>query len=369
MVKAEFEIKRRLHLQKIKAEEEEKLRKENLLIDPLEKLNRLPNIRLQKIVKKEQIKTLQVITIPAPVPPHPSASVQNALTRLSGSGVTLKKMSTIDTNGTMTTNVIKTYSRTAKQQTTQPPPSLPSSPTRSDLKRKVRDSPKKVIKTEEVSPEIDDPKDTDYDPTSVRNTKVSTPKKRRLITRAGSVTAVTTQNQTNESLVVNISPGPVYVCTCCRDRFNTFEELKTHMSENTKCKYANTTCNVCGKVYENRKQLYSHSQSHKKSIHTCPDCHKTYSNKYSLENHRASVHGVELDVIEGLVYQCRICEKSFKSRKELFPHVYTHTNGKDDDDLAGIDPKRTPPHKVFIKISKYFVHIKTEPPSSPPPPL
>lgn len=347
VLNAEAEMKRR----------QERIKKENLLKDPLEKLTRL-GIRLQKVVKQDslQIITQQPIIInAAPTTTTATVQVQNALTRLSATGVTLKKMRPSIENGTTAIEpsvapVIRTYSRAATKV-------LPTSPSRTELKRKAKESPAK-IKTEIASPEDDDPKDTDYSPNPVKET---TPKKRRIVTKVVDLHSPTTKTVNNETFVVNVNPGPVYVCTNCRSRFNTFEELKTHMRESIMCKYANTTCNVCGKIYESRKQLYSHSQRHKIASNHCPECGKTYSSKYSLENHRASVHGVEMEEVEGLQYQCRICSESFKTRKELFPHVFSHTNGKDDDELNQIDPKKHGPQKIYSKVSKYFIEIKTEP--------
>lgn len=43
-----------------------------------------------------------------------------------------------------------------------------------------------------------------------------------------------------------------YVCQYCRSRFDTFEQLKSHLKESEKCKFASTTCSICNKIFSNR---------------------------------------------------------------------------------------------------------------------
>lgn len=134
----------------------------------------------------------------------------------------------------------------------------------------------------------------------------------------------TDKDPASKILVVKMEAPPVYICMMCKEKFSSFEPLKDHMKNNSKCKQVQLKCEVCGKMCETKKALYQHSMVHKdKPTFVCEQCGKTFTNRFNLENHKSSKHGEYVEE-HGNIYKCKVCDNQFTSRKDLYDHISNH---------------------------------------------
>lgn len=163
--------------------------------------------------------------------------------------------------------------------------------------------------------------DPDYEP-SKRST--SPVEKSPANTQAKNSRKPTDKDPSSKVLVVKMEAPPVYICMMCKEKFSSFEPLKDHMKNNSKCKQVQLKCEVCGKMWETKKALYQHSMVHKdKPTFVCEQCGKTFTNRFNLENHKSSKHGEYVEE-HGNIYKCKVCDNQFTSRKDLYDHISNH---------------------------------------------
>lgn len=125
--------------------------------------------------------------------------------------------------------------------------------------------------------------------------------------------------------VVHIQGPASYICMTCKEKFPTFETLKEHIKSNIPCKSVTLTCDKCSKVCDSKKSLYQHSLTHRdKWSFMCEECGKSYSNRFNLENHKSSFHGENVEEY-GSIYKCKVCDKQFTTRKDLYQHINSHS--------------------------------------------
>lgn len=174
----------------------------------------------------------------------------------------------------------------------------------------------------EISFESDD---EDYKP-SKKTSKIKQEKEAKK-TKPGSSNKrkMSTNHQKEKVVVIKLTADPVYICMTCRGKFESFEILKAHMKGSNECKLANSTCEVCGKVFEKRKSLYQHSLTHReKEAFVCDQCGKVYTNRFNLENHKSSQHGEYVEE-NGSIYKCKMCDTQFTNRTDLYAHINDHS--------------------------------------------
>lgn len=134
----------------------------------------------------------------------------------------------------------------------------------------------------------------------------------------------TPARRSEKVVIVKMNSPAAYVCMTCKHKFDTFEQLKTHMITSQRCKEMHLTCDRCGKVCTTRKALYQHQVTHRdKFAFVCDKCGKTYTNRFNLENHKSSVHGERVEEF-GSIYKCKICEAQFNNRADLYEHIKFH---------------------------------------------
>lgn len=137
--------------------------------------------------------------------------------------------------------------------------------------------------------------------------------------------ATTTSTSTSKVIVVKMKNPAAYVCMTCKQKFTAFEPLKAHMATSRRCKQIPLTCEVCGKICDTKKALYQHNLTHReKHTFVCDECGKTYSNRFNLENHKSSVHGEHIDEQPGSVYKCKVCDRQFTNRRDMYAHINEH---------------------------------------------
>lgn len=130
----------------------------------------------------------------------------------------------------------------------------------------------------------------------------------------------------DKQTVITIT-DPKYVCGICKFPFQSYEDLKEHISSGT-CNELSLTCNVCQKVFDKRSKLSKHRSNHfKNAKSTCEKCGRMYSSKTNLENHQLQCMGRQdyEDDREGPIqFKCTDCDKTFGRRTELFEHIKNH---------------------------------------------
>uniref|UniRef100_A0A336LQL8 CSON011282 protein n=1 Tax=Culicoides sonorensis TaxID=179676 RepID=A0A336LQL8_CULSO len=260
-----------------------------------EKLNRLP-ISIKKVPIKQIDSTVQ----------QQSTNIKELSTPLSDISTVLHKLKGVTVKKTKITPAAD-----------QPIEKSDFDVDETTSSRRTRN--KKLYFEEDQKTIENDNSDEDYKPPTPR----TTPKKKKLSPNNG-------KSPSSKPIIkMMLNPGPAYVCVTCKSRFESFEKLKQHMVESQRCKDANVTCQICSKVCGNRKALYAHSLTHKeKTTFTCEICKtKSFTNRFNLDNHKASVHAIQVKE-NGSVFRCRLCEKQFSSRAELFPHMTEHQKEK-----------------------------------------
>lgn len=78
-------------------------------------------------------------------------------------------------------------------------------------------------------------------------------------------------------------PSKDFVCILCPEKFNTLDELKTHIKNKVQLPFA---CVICGKSYKHDYSLYRHLKNHRglKSFN-CRGCHKKFRSLNQLRKH------------------------------------------------------------------------------------
>lgn len=182
----------------------------------------------------------------------------------------------------------------------------------------------KIVKIEKIDEDLaSDDSDNDDDPSSYEPSH-SEVESKPLITIKKKISPAKLQKQSKVQ-VVHIQGPATYICMTCKDKFPTFEVLKEHIKSNVPCKSVNLTCEKCSKIFDSKKSLYQHSLTHReKWSYMCEECGKSYSNRFNLENHKSSFHGENVEEY-GSIYKCKICDKQFTTRKDLYQHINTHS--------------------------------------------
>lgn len=180
----------------------------------------------------------------------------------------------------------------------------------------------------------DDDDDDDYNP-SGKKSKVKTKTKSKVhSTNAATTTTTNTKNPSNNNAspkLKAINTPPVFLCMKCKNKFDSLADLKQHVFQTNSCTTVELTCKICDKTFETRKRLNAHAKVHEeKAKFICDKCGKMYTNQFNLENHKSSQHGEYLDECQN-VYKCRICCEKYNNRTDLYSHMKTHT--KDTQEL------------------------------------
>ncbi|XP_063705115.1 zinc finger protein 384-like [Culicoides brevitarsis] len=292
---------------KLAAQEREKATRIKIISEKL--------VRLPISVKKVPVALQKPVAMPSETPnleaTKPVLDISHVLNRLKG--VTVKKTKVSVSIDEVTTPPVRRTSSRNKSV----------SYNSEDLKAST--------------PPKEDSDDEEYKPRTPR----TTPKKRKLSNG---------RSPSSKPIIkMVLNNGPAYVCTTCKSRFDSFEKLKTHMTESQKCKDANVTCQVCAKVCTNRKALYAHSLTHKeKTTVSCDKCGKPFVNRFNLENHMVSAHGQHEET--NSVFRCRICEKQFASRNDLAEHMQAHQTQERLCETCG---------KAFPSANALKVHVRS----------
>lgn len=139
-----------------------------------------------------------------------------------------------------------------------------------------------------------------------------------------------------------------FQCPICDKYFVSSKSLKVHsrlhseMYKCEKCGYLSTsklylnqhmqkhegvdisfTCNICQKKFSQNSSLRRHQNLHSKTLgkcYKCSLCHLLFRSHSELISHTNAHNGIVTDE----VFRCRICGKTFKSKKVLTVHQRLH---------------------------------------------
>lgn len=177
----------------------------------------------------------------------------------------------------------------------------------------------------------DDDDDDDYNPSGKKTKAKTTKSKPNTTTTTTAMTKPTPNTKTVPSDAlsrfksIKINTPPVFLCMKCKNKFDSLADLKQHVFQKNSCTQLQLTCKICDKTFETRKRLSAHAKVHvEKQKFICDKCGKMYTNQFNLENHKSSQHGEYVDDCEN-VYKCRICCAKFNNRTDLYAHMKTHT--------------------------------------------
>ncbi|XP_072943112.1 uncharacterized protein [Epargyreus clarus] len=94
------------------------------------------------------------------------------------------------------------------------------------------------------------------------------------------------------------------VCVMCRDVFEDFNTLNTHMVEH----FSNYTCDICGVCFLEKPRLDAHLKRHKDDErHTCEICGKVFKSNHYKDMHVDIVHKKKA------IIRCPRCDECFMS--------------------------------------------------------
>lgn len=112
-----------------------------------------------------------------------------------------------------------------------------------------------------------------------------------------------------------------YICEICDKVFVQLSQFKTHVKRHTEEKKFD--CGICLKGFKERREL----QRHMHIVHSdkkpfqCDVCHRAFALKYMLTRHKQVHTGVR-------PYPCEICGQNLSSSNALKHHIFIHSGEK-----------------------------------------
>ncbi|XP_070497897.1 zinc finger protein 429-like [Chironomus tepperi] len=123
----------------------------------------------------------------------------------------------------------------------------------------------------------------------------------------------------NENHMKNIHPTEFDLINCeiCNGRFFKKQSLEVHMKKkHPDGQIDQFECDFDGKIFKRKGELFQHMSCHLPLVE-CQICHKMFKFR-CMNSHLRSFHATEKQ------FQCKICDKQFKSKKLLSTHEKIH---------------------------------------------
>lgn len=100
------------------------------------------------------------------------------------------------------------------------------------------------------------------------------------------------------------------------------EGFLIHQVEHLETPPERLKCEICGGKYKNKDSLKYHMLRHKRANerYYCDVCNREFTSKKRMSAHRKYVHATESQL-----FQCTMCDKSFKRPISLKEHMAAHT--------------------------------------------
>ena len=120
-------------------------------------------------------------------------------------------------------------------------------------------------------------------------------------------------------------------CYICKEKYDIFGDLKNHLESHNGNGF---DCAICGKPHMNKNDLSKHvweiHEGYESSFKLyCYICNENYYVLSDLKNHIELAHEGKKAVHEGVIFDCAICGKPFKSQQNVSKHISgIHDEGK-----------------------------------------
>ena len=113
-------------------------------------------------------------------------------------------------------------------------------------------------------------------------------------------------------------------CTVCNKEFPDIYRLNIHLRAH-ELKKKTALCSACGKGFRDQSDMHKHFEIHhsKEKKFTCTSCSKKFPGIHTLKCHISVAHRHR-----DSLFNCNMCEKSYKTKKQLQIHIRTHTGEK-----------------------------------------
>lgn len=136
-----------------------------------------------------------------------------------------------------------------------------------------------------------------------------------------------------------------FECGICEQVFTERDKLKHHVENHRKLpEVMNFECGICKLTFTEATSLNVHLQTHEeRKRFQCKLCEKTFKSSKCLVNHRKKKHGK--------IYKCNICSKQFGKQTSLDAHAKMHTKRQ------RFGCKKC--QKRFSKLIDLRIHLKT----------
>lgn len=106
-----------------------------------------------------------------------------------------------------------------------------------------------------------------------------------------------------------------HVCDVCGKIFRQKSVFDSHMLDH-RGMIPSVQCEVCGEWKKNKRILNLHMTIHNKINIMCKYCDRECPSQLSLHRHIRYMHRLSL------IWQCKVCEKSFKTARTLKVFIY-----------------------------------------------
>ncbi|CAL4122293.1 unnamed protein product [Meganyctiphanes norvegica] len=118
-----------------------------------------------------------------------------------------------------------------------------------------------------------------------------------------------------------------FTCTVCQCSFSKQASLQKHISiHNQELLPNSNVCIQCGVNFESKVLLEKHLKTHKEDpseIYACYECDVTFDNHSSFSQHEHNI--LRIRYSEHKEYACNICDYIASSKKNLYRHMWSHS--------------------------------------------
>ena len=143
-----------------------------------------------------------------------------------------------------------------------------------------------------------------------------------------------------------------YSCDVCDYSTNRYSELTFHKQIHSD-KPKPHQCGVCGKGFWKSNGLKVHMRKHTgERPYMCQKCGATYPYRFSLAAHMDSKHPSSSKVESNMRYECKDCNKTYKTRRALKEHEKIHSENTERLHKCGYCGK------LFVNQSKLKTHLR-----------
>jgi len=112
---------------------------------------------------------------------------------------------------------------------------------------------------------------------------------------------------------------PLVKCQLC-DKMLKIKSLNDHLN-NVHAADKKFQCKICQKSFKSAQYLNSHARIHNK-VHECDICSKVFSFANKLKQHKNEYHK------NAKSFECEICDKKFNQKSNLTAHQKTHDKNR-----------------------------------------